>query len=209
MLIAINPGHGINNNGYDPGAINRNLKVHEHQYVRDLAIEIYRGWRSKDVKIELVFQRRYDQLANDLNKLKPDLIVSLHLDSFDHKASGTTMIHYDGSTHGVKCAKFLYDDVHGFLKLPKRAEPILGRTMNQRGGGLLHSTQAPCIIAESFFISNSDEYLKFESKNKIEALAKAYIKGLDKCVEYLDENITTIGEKKASKKSRGGEIVVK
>ena len=52
------------------------------------------------------------------------------------------------------------------------------KTSKDRGGYLLKYTNAPCVIAESFFIDNDDDLAR--AQEDLEGLAEAYVRAIDR-----------------------------
>ena len=208
MKVCINIGHGRNGNTFDPGAINKEINVIEYDYVRDLAINIAMKWTSMKHELKLVFQQSYHTLPATINSINPDFIISLHLNGHHTRtASGTEMLYWKGSRKGKELAQIVYDNVHSCLDLKKRSNPVRGLTHEDRGGGLLMHTNAPCVIAESFFVTNNDDY--FIGEQKIEELAYKYICAIDQFIEYLQpDDVVTAKLDGTEKKKRNKSIQV-
>jgi len=136
-----------------------------------------RGIRGADV-IDVVFRDTYRALPDDINALNPDAIVSLHCNAFNTRVSGTETLYYHSSRSGRRLAELLQVEVATTLELPNRGvKPV---DSEGRGGYLLKYTNAPCVIAEPFFIDNPDDL-----KTAIErfyALASAYCRAIEGCL---------------------------
>jgi N-acetylmuramoyl-L-alanine amidase len=151
-----------------PGAENKKSRLTEFDYNDELAREIEKA--VKGVKVQRVYRRTYNTLPGDIDDLNPDFIVSLHCNAYNGKATGTEVLYYHRSKKGEKIAKLLNSELVGALGLKDRG--IKPKTSEDRGGYLLRNTNAPCVIAEPFFIDNDDD-LRAAKKNR-KALVSAY-----------------------------------
>ena len=161
-----------------PGASNKEVGLTEFEFNDELAIEIEK--EVGNVDIQRVYRRTYNTLPNDINELNPDFIISLHCNAFNETVSGTEVLYYHRSEKGKLIAEILNRNLVDALELKNRGEKP--KSSEDRGGYLLKSTIAPCVIAEPFFIDN-DSDLKTAQESK-EALVKAYA---DSVVEIANE----------------------
>ncbi|GFD70365.1 N-acetylmuramoyl-L-alanine amidase [Alteromonas sp. KUL106] len=168
-LVAVVIGHKKNS----PGAQNLSSGKTEFSFNEELSLEIEK--RAKQVKIQRVYRRTYDSLPKDLNELEPDFIVSLHCNAFDTKASGTEVLYYHKSVKGKIAAQILNDHLVSALGLSDRGTKA--KTSEDRGGYLLKSTNATCLIAEPFFIDNNNDFDR--AMSKYDELVDAYVKGIE------------------------------
>lgn len=98
-----------------------------------------------------------------------DLVVQLHLNAFNEKASGCEVWYYPSSAMGMQYANSVCNK--------------LGTVWNNRGVKesktlyWLRKTTAPSILVESFFCDNSSDYLK-AVKLGLDAHAKLIVEGI-------------------------------
>lgn len=151
-----------------PGAVNEATETTEFVFNDRLSLDIES--KVNDVYVQRVYRRTYNSLPSDINELDPDFIISLHCNAFNKKASGTEVLCYHRSTKGNEIASILQTNLLQALGLPDRG--IKARTTEDRGGYLLRYTNAPCVIAEPFFIDNDEDFTI--AMNKREDLVKAY-----------------------------------
>lgn len=162
----------IGHKKHSPGAVNKTYSMSEFDFNEELSKEI--ETRVSGVHVQRVYRRTYNSLPNDINKLSPDFIVSLHCNAFNCKATGTEVLYYHRSAKGAEIATVLQKNLVSALGLSDRGiKPI---TSEDRGGYLLKRTIAPCIIAEPFFIDNDEDYLRALNSD----LAAAYATGIEK-----------------------------
>ena len=156
-----------------PGAVNERAGLTEFDFNEDLAIRIEK--KVKKTEVQRIYRRIYKELPDDINALEPDFVISLHCNAFNGKASGTEVLYYHKSENGKKMAEILVNHLVGHLKLPNRgAKP---KTVEDRGGPLLRSTKAPCLIAEPFFIDNNSDLAR--AQEDLDGLAAAYAAAID------------------------------
>jgi len=160
-----------------PGAYNKHYEKHEFCFNENLSKKIEEELYTSDKSLDVfrVYRRTYSSLPKDINELNPDFIISLHCNAFNRVASGSEVLFYHRSHTGKKYAKILQDKFIKFLELNDRG--IVGKTSEDRGGYLLKNTNAPCIIAEPFFIDNDEDYKKVGITNYIK-LIKAYCEAI-------------------------------
>lgn len=144
--IAIVIGHSIRSQG----AANHN-GLTEFKFNQRLALAICeRG--IPGAEIIPVYRDSYLDLPKKINVLNPDAIISLHCNAFNTKVSGTEVLYYHRSGSGQALAAILQGNLVSALNLPDRGiKPV---DSEGRGGHLLKQTNAPCVIAEPFFIDN-------------------------------------------------------
>lgn len=174
-LCALVIGHKKNS----PGAINENAGLNEFDFNEDLAIRVEKKIQSTN--IQRVYRRTYNELPGDINLLNPKFVVSLHCNAYDGSASGTEVLYYHRSETGKRIAQVLQRYLLEFLGLRDRG--IRARTTEDRGGYLLHYTNAPCIIAEPFFIDNNQDLAK--AREDLDGLATTYAAAIDKMAEFV------------------------
>lgn len=151
-----------------PGASNKNSGITEFDFNEGLAMEIEKN--VADVEVQRVYRRTYSTLPGDINELNPDFIISLHCNAYNETASGTEVLYYHRSKKGKLIAEILNKNLVNALQLNNRGEKP--KSSEDRGGNLLKLTNAPCVIAEPFFIDNNDDLQK--ALDNKEALVKAY-----------------------------------
>lgn len=157
-----------------PGALNLETGLTEFDFNEALAHRI-EGMPSMTA-VQRIYRRTYKDLPGDINQLNPDFIVSLHCNAFNRKVSGTEVLHYHKSQKGKIMAEILLETLVEHLKLPDRG--VKPKTSEDRGGYLLKYTNAPCVIAESFFIDNDDDLAR--AQEDLEGLAEAYVRAIDR-----------------------------
>lgn len=151
------------------GAANAKTGMTEFQFNEALSMDIAEAL-TPDMTVVRVYRDTYSRLPGEINALNPDFIVSLHCNAFYGRASGTETLYFEGSNRGLLLAKALQRHLVDALKLPNRG--VKPSSRSDRGGYLLAETNAPCVIAEPFFIDNDNDFRI--ARENIDALVGAY-----------------------------------
>lgn len=188
--ITIIIGHGTN----DPGATNG--KHNEFNYNSELAKMLF-DELSKEYEVT-TYNRGIlkAENLNILNSYKSDLILSLHLNSAGKTTTGTEALYWYSSPKSKKAAEIISLNISNVLGLrnrgskPRVTQDIKNKNvekfknMETRGSYILKGTNAPCVIVESFFISNDNDLRIGISKK--EDISKAIKKSIK---EYFKEMV--------------------
>lgn len=150
------------------GATNKFTGMSEFIFNEQLAKDIKAQVNTVD--IDIIYRKTYQQLPSEINDKKPDFIICLHCNAYNTKATGTETLYHYGSARGKIAAQILQQHLLRALQLKDRG--IKPKSVEDRGGYVLKYTNAPCIIAEPFFIDN-DHDLKRAINNRIQ-LTTAY-----------------------------------
>jgi len=156
-----------------PGASNASSGITEFEFNDQLAQLIED--QVNGLRIQRVYRNTYKELPEDINRLNPDFVVSLHCNAFNGSASGSELLYYYKSTRGKQLAELLQNSLVAQLQLPDRG--TRSRTVEDRGGYLLRYTRAPCVIAEPFFIDNDDDLARVQADPR--GLAAAYARAIE------------------------------
>jgi len=154
------------------GASNEASGIDEFTYNDALALEIEA--QIEDIEVQRIYRRTYETLPSDINGYDPDFIISLHCNAFNTQASGTETLYYHKSTRSKEIAEILNTKIVGALGLKDRG--IKAKSVEDRGGYLLKYTNAPCVIAEPFFIDNEDDFTTANVNRKM--LVEAYVESI-------------------------------
>lgn len=136
-----------------PGAVNPPRGLSEFEFNARLALDVWRRLRvSSSLEPVLVFRRTYESLPQDINAVNPLLVVFMHCNAFDRKASGTEVLYYHRSRTGKKLAEVFQRHFLSKLGLADRGARPVNR--EDRGGWALAETEAPAVLCEPFFLDN-------------------------------------------------------
>lgn len=156
-----------------PGAVNQASEQTEFAFNDSLAIDIEKAVTG--VCVQRIYRRTYASLPDDINAWKPDFIISLHCNAFNEQVSGTEVLYYHKSNSGREIAQVLIGHLVKALEIKNRG--IKPKSSEDRGGYLLKNTNAPCVIAEPFFIDNDND-LKTALQKRGQLVA-AYAKAIE------------------------------
>jgi len=173
--VAIIVGHSDKSRG----ASNAKTGETEWNYNNNIARKIHGKLLAKKVEPVIIYRTNgYSALPYEINRQNPSLIISLHCNAFDSSASGCEMLYYHSSKASKSFATILQDKVNKVLGNKNRG--IKPKHSEDRGGHILKSTNAPCVITEPFFIDNDSELKNAEEKEA--ALVNAYVEAIVEAV---------------------------
>lgn len=149
--------------------------LHEHEEMAMFAPVLAEELQAQGFRTTIL---DYPELSNEedlvatvaaANRMKPDFIVSLHMDSSKNERARGGHVCYT-SVKGERMAR----SIAGYLceMFPGRAEQVVKRS----GLYVLRGTQAPAVLIECCFISNEEDVAVFHG-NKRKA-AKAIASGV-------------------------------
>lgn len=163
------------------GAVSADKSVTEFDFNSELAKDIKK--RVNKARVRIVFR---DNTPNGLSKLPakinaigPNLILSLHCNAFNNKATGSETLYFHSSKRGKKLASIVQKQLLGALELKNRK--IRAKKDGDRGASVLKFTHAPCVICEPFFIDN-DRDLEVALRRR-KSLAAAYARAIDNAAQ--------------------------
>ena len=136
MDVALVIGH----KDHHPGACNKDDDLCEFCFNEELAYDISTELWYFDS--EIVYREdggSYSKLPFYINEdIDPELVVSLHCNAFNTKASGTEVLYYHRSIKGKAIAQVFQANLLYALELPDRG--IKGKGTEDRGGFILRYT---------------------------------------------------------------------
>ncbi|MCC0649833.1 N-acetylmuramoyl-L-alanine amidase [Clostridioides sp. ZZV15-6598] len=153
MKICLSVGHSVLKNGSTTSA---DGIINEYFYNKALApylsVELQKIGHSVDVVIcpEQKFKSKEDEPKHKLpliNSKNYDLIIELHLNCYNKKAKGTTVLYVS------KAGKQFAEKVQSKLSTAFTNR----KTTLRKDLYMLTKTKAPCIMIESFFCDNKDD----------------------------------------------------
>ncbi|MCM1989906.1 N-acetylmuramoyl-L-alanine amidase [Oceanirhabdus seepicola] len=188
--VVLDPGHG----GYDSGTIGY-TKMREKDTA--LSVSLMIGNYLVRNGVDVGYTRTSDKVSwpsnvsQDLkertkiaNNLKPDLFVSIHLNST-----------YNETTHGIETFSF-YGSDEGYLLASYIQNELIkytgaySRGVKQKGFYVIKYSDAPAVLVELGFISNKDEEARFKSFEEQQKYAKAVAVGIFKKLGVTDYDVT-------------------
>jgi len=143
------------------GAENKELGVTEFELNMAEAKRVKELLDEEDFGVAsgIVFRDTYASLPKKINNLSPDFIISFHHNSFDETSTGTETLFYKTSTKGKTLAEVMQRNI--VKALGYRDRGVKPKDIEDRGGYVLKYTDAPCVIVEPCFMSNTEELKNF------------------------------------------------
>ena len=175
MMIAINPGHYIGEENYDPGACNDSLQLREV----DINVAVaQRLWALlKETTLDLVYIHKGElwEITEASNEAGADVFVSIHCNSAaNEEATGTEAFYCEGSVAGERFASVVQEEMVG-LGLEDRGTKSNSLYVTRH-------TDAVAVLVELGFISNAEEGARLGTEEFQEAAAEALFRAIVKFV---------------------------
>jgi N-acetylmuramoyl-L-alanine amidase len=112
------------------------------------------------------YHARLSATAREINRVRVDLVISLHFNSATASANGTETFYFHSSRKGKELAQKLNDHTVAWLDTRNRGIKPL-QSKSDRGFGSVVYTDAPTVLWEPFFGSNKNDCEKAMSPNYI------------------------------------------
>ena len=190
-VVVIDPGHG----GTDPGKVgidgqlekDINLavakKLKTYLEASDVKVVLTRDvdtglYSSKDTHKKMADMKKRCQL---IEEAKPDLVISIHQNSFEDSSScGPQVFYYEASDAGKELASSVLGALNTSLCVakPRSIKP-------NKEYFILKKSTSPTVIVECGFLSNPAETLLLTDKNYQDDLAHAIYIGV---IDYLAQS---------------------
>lgn len=148
-IIILDPGHG----GSDSGAVNGSLK--EADVTLDIAQRLKTLLETDGAEVHLTRDCDCDRSNNDrytlANSVGGNALVSIHLNGSSDPGKNGTMGLWGKKNKDLNFTKIMHEALY-----PSLGVPDLGVT--NFASGVLLKSEMPATIAETVFITNSNEY---------------------------------------------------
>lgn len=182
-MVIIDAGHG----GVDAGKVGVNGEE-EKDINLNISLKIKKLLEEQGVKVKMT-RNDDDRLAESqiedlkarvsiMNKEKPDLVVSIHQNSYhEETVRGAQVFYYTDSAQSERAAELIQAAF-------READP--GNTKKAKGNStyyILKKTEVPVVIAECGFLSNREEAAKLADEEYQQEMAEAAAKGV---MQYLE-----------------------
>lgn len=176
--IALVVGHSAKSKG----SYNEEMNVHEYYLNEALAMHTFNMMKiTKDLDPYLVYRKNgYGKLPGEINATNPDLIISFHHNAVDDKTvQGTETLYYHRSKKSKEFAKEVQKALVEALDFnDRKIKPV---DSEDAGGYILKYTNAPAVLIEPYFLSDSEGLILGASKQLECAIALT-----DAVKKYLD-----------------------
>lgn len=178
--VVLDAGHGGKDVGTEAGKIyekdiNLNVVKLMQEILEEQGVKVV---MTRDTDDFLKLQERVD-VANEED---PDLFVSIHCNSYEDDSSikGLECYYPEGSKLGEEYAKYLMETV-------KQCKDIASRSYREETYYVTEHTEAPAILVEMGFMTNSSECKKLNSKSYQQILAEELSAGILHGLEEISE----------------------
>lgn len=179
-VIVLDPGHGGLDNGASMG------KTNEDELNLKICFELKTELESRGATVYLtrtddqdMTKRNYNYSKQDdmylrtieIDKYKPDIFLSIHLNSSNSGAWGSQVFYYKNSKEGERLAKSIHD----------KMKPVTGtrKKISSCSFRVLRATQSLGVLIECGFISNANERGQLKNKSYQQKLAKCISDGIE------------------------------
>ena len=179
-VIVLDPGHGGLDNGASVGKVNEdelNLKIcyalKSELESRGATVYLTRTDDQDMTRRNYNYSKQDDMYLRVLkiDEYKPDLFLSIHLNSSSSGAWGSQVFYYRKSQEGERLAKCIHDSM----------KPVTGtkKPTSSCGFYVLSATQTTGVLVECGFISNANERGQLKSAKYHKKLAVAISDGIE------------------------------
>lgn len=149
-IIAINPGHYIGEENYDPGACNELLGLREVDINIAVAQELESMLQGLGHEVVYIHCGELYEITNESNESGADLFISIHCNSaVDDQAVGTETFYHNSSKNGKQLATCIQDRLVGL--------ELVDRGIKCNGLYVTRHTDAVAVLIELGFLSNEAE----------------------------------------------------
>jgi N-acetylmuramoyl-L-alanine amidase len=170
IRIIIDVGHGGNDHGSNS----------EGFYEKDILLDISNYIKKHHVEseVEFIFTRENDVFIslNDrikfINKIKPDLVISLHT-NFSNNPTTSGIEAFVATSS--KSKQFAIENSELLLKLLSESSSFKNRGVKEAPFMILEKSEVPSITIELGFLSNSEDREWITDKHNQEIIAKSII----------------------------------
>lgn len=158
----------------EKGAYNKDMDISEYDLNTKEVLSVNKMLKKQGLRSMVIHRRTLKDLPTKINKYNPSFILSFHHNSFSETSTGSETLYYHSSTKGKHLADVIQKNIVHALGYRDRG--IKPKDVEDRGGYLLRYTNAPCIIVEPCFMSNTEELKDFIGKQ--DTYCKAIVTGI-------------------------------
>ena len=185
-VIVIDPGHGGLDNGASFKNVNEdtlNLKISfalkEELESKGATVYLTRTDDQDMTKRDYMYSKDDDMYlrALKIDSYKPDVFMSIHLNSAQASAWGSQVFYYPKSEQG----KVLATHIHNAMKETTGTK----KKIMASDFFILRSTASLGVLIECGFLSNANERGQLKNRNYHKKLAKAITKGIENYISSL------------------------
>lgn len=189
-VIVLDPGHGGLDNGASVGKVNEdelNLKIcyalKSELESRGATVYLTRTDDQDMTRRDYNYSKQDDMYLRVLkiDEYKPDLFLSIHLNSSSSGAWGSQVFYYKNSQEAERLANC----IHSYMK------PVTGTRKNISSCSfyVLRATQSTGVLVECGFLSNANERGQLKSSKYHKKLAIAISDGIEEYESSLSTGV--------------------
>ncbi len=178
FTVVIDAGHG----GVDKGATAENYSE------KEIVLDIAKLVKEMSPHLNIVLTRDQDEMyslldrADDINKLNPNLALSLHVNNANNPEAHGFEIYVNRDSNDFITKKFtdiLQEQFNDGTELKERGDVKSAKFM------LLRTTKAPTVILEMGFMSNPKDLDYISSAKGKQEIASSIVQSINKLKEYM------------------------
>lgn len=166
-IIYIGHGEPVKGSGYDPGAVNSNLKLEEFQIAKGIGMGAFEFLKNYDLDIaiyNLDAKMNLNERIVHANKSGADFIIEIHLNAYTGTAYGTEAWYYPGTPKGRILADAICKEVSKTLGIPQRSNGVDdGGDKSGTQFGIVTKTRPVAVLVETCFITTNSEAQKVDT----------------------------------------------
>lgn len=176
-IIALDPGHGYTEKGWDPGAVGYVTERDVNEKVSKLVEAKLKAAGATVIRLNTESTTYATGSRPDVvRQYNPDIFISIHCNSAGSSATGTEAFYFHPFSQPL--AKYLSNNISGYLANPNR-----GNKYNEFLVTL--QQEFPSSLVELGFVSNYNEAMKLGNANYQNGMADAIVTSIS---QYLANN---------------------
>jgi len=172
-IIAINPGHYIGQENYDPGACNEELGLREVDINIAVAKLLEGALNEAGHEVVHIHRGELKEITDAANNAGADLFISIHCNSaISALAVGTETFFHNSSKNGKRLATCIQDEMVDL--------ELVDRGIKCNGLYVTRYTDAVAVLVELGFLSNTDEGARIGTESFQKKAAEAICRAVEK-----------------------------
>lgn len=198
MKVVLCAGHGRSFDlrgrlRLDPGAVNTKFELEEYTITKGIVEQVGRRLKSKTwidmitMSDRSIYEMTLSQKIKDINTLRPNLAIEVHLNSsWKKRASGTEVLYYpnDKSDEDELISSVFQNNILKEIGEGGGIEVRNRGTKQAKGKRFLKKTTCPAFITESEFISNDSVADRLRHGDLIDRIVTGHVKALERIRDY-------------------------
>ncbi|HSQ87302.1 N-acetylmuramoyl-L-alanine amidase [Romboutsia sp.] len=181
--VVIDPGHG----GADSGALNKvNSTIQEKNYTLDTSLAAAQYLRNNGVNVVLTRDKDVTMALAErtsmANSIGPDLLTSIHYNSYNTLASGVEVYYKSADVNGGTSKTLATNILNSILEKFSLKNRGIKTRVTSTGVDYYHmirESQAPSVIVECSFIDNENDQLLVNNLQKRQLMGTQIGKGIE------------------------------